>query len=138
MLTLFIGSENFMKIPINNASVKVMRSFDYCHFEVCLSSDSIISDVEIDELRKEAAKLADKAVEQYKAMKANIELLDSDTWKLDQLKRRAEEAEANPESERTPEQKAIIKKLQDGYYQNRRRYDYDDDFTEPAWDDEDE
>lgn len=127
-----------MNIPISNASVKVMRSFDYCHFEVSLSSDLVTCPTDVDDLRKEAAKLADKAVEQYKAMKANLEMRDSDTWKLNTLKHRAEAAEAKPESERTPEEKAVIKKLQDGYYQNRRRYDYDDDFTEPAWDDEDE
>jgi hypothetical protein len=47
------------------ASVKVMRSYDYCHFEVCLSLDKEMTLGEINNMRKDAARLADEAVRQY-------------------------------------------------------------------------
>jgi len=57
------------------ASVKVMRSYDYCHFEVALSDevgDELTTDlrlIRVDELRKQAAILVDEAVRQYKTAK---------------------------------------------------------------------
>jgi hypothetical protein len=68
-------------ITISVASVKVMRSHDYCHFEVALSAtidDGLERPVQVDELRKTAARLADKAVEQYKVAKLNAERLEQD------------------------------------------------------------
>ena len=51
------------------ASVKVMRSFDYCHFEAALSAE--VADLDgANELRKQAAILVDEAVRQYKIAKA--------------------------------------------------------------------
>ena len=78
------------KFVISGASVKVMRSYDFCHFEVSLSSvnDGEISSVEVDELRKEAARLADKAVEQYKIAKKLTEFKDNNSWKLNRPARR--------------------------------------------------
>ena len=58
-----------MKLTITVASVKVMRSHDYCHFEVNLAAsvdcppDSPEWFQQVDGLRKNAARLADKAVE---------------------------------------------------------------------------
>jgi len=51
------------------ASVKVMRSFDYCHFEMALSAE-VASIDEANGLRKQAAVLVDEAVRQYKIAKA--------------------------------------------------------------------
>lgn len=129
------------EIKINVASVKVMRSFDYCHFEVALSTSELSEDqekakVQADALRKEAARLVDKAVQQYKVAKLNEQLADGDQWKREALERRAALARSKPESERTPEEKATLKKLEDDAYLNRRRYDYEDDWDEPEWDDD--
>ena len=60
------------KLTINIASVKVMRSYDYCHFEVTLAADVQCPPDspewfgQVDNLRKKAARLADRAVAQYK------------------------------------------------------------------------
>ena len=57
------------KLICEQASVKVMRSFDYCHFEICLTMNeegAFYSTEAVDNLRKEAMRLADKTVEQYK------------------------------------------------------------------------
>ena len=104
------------KLTINIASVKVMRSYDYCHFEVNLAAsvdcppDSAAWFQQVDNLRKNAARLADKAVAQYKVAKRAHE---SEEHSLYSLRYAAEQAEKTPESERTPEEKAAIKALAD-------------------------
>lgn len=123
--------------------VKVMRSHDYCHFEVCLPLPygvELCADQNqiVDGIRKEAARLTDKAVEQYKAMKVNLELGASDQYRLDMLTRERDEIEKIPEGERTTRQKAVIKFLQDRSF-SRRRYSYQDDWEEesfPEFDDQ--
>lgn len=124
-------------ITITQATVKVMRSHDYCHFEISLStSDTIegppLSLPEVDELRKAAARLADKAVEQYKIAKewASKNLTTTIGEKYQRVKKLAEIAQETPEQQRTPEEKAIIKEVADLRYEMMRRYDYEDD-----WDD---
>jgi hypothetical protein len=122
-------------IIINVASVKVMRSHDYCHFEVQLSAtiaDGVEQVALVDELRKTAARLADKAVEQYKVAKLNAERLEQDARTHSDLLHDAERIEAKPEGERTPVEKAVLKFIQDLKFE-RRRYNYDDE-----WDEEEE
>lgn len=51
------------------ATVRVMRSHDYCHFEATLSTEVPATRAEINEMRKEAALLCDEAVRQYRVMK---------------------------------------------------------------------
>lgn len=124
---------NISHIPITHSTVKVMRSHDYCHFEVSLGYGGCATLEEIDALRKEAARLADKAVEQYKTAKHAESLRSniSDKWRL-------KISLETPENERTPEEKAIIKYHQDAAFRARWDYDYQDDWHEPYGDDEDE
>lgn len=127
-----------VKMTINIASVKVMRSYDYCHFEVNLAAnvdcppDSPESEwfKQVDNLRKNAARLADRAVAQYKVSKAAHQAEES-SW--DSMRYAAKNAERMPEAERTPEDKAAIKALADARFAlEQRYYDYQDD-----WDDQD-
>ena len=120
------------KLNINTASVKVMRSHDYCHFEVNLAAsvdcppDSPEWFQQVDALRKNAARLADKAVEQYKVAKRQHEASDATFAGLEY---EAIRASNTPEDQRTPEEKAAIKALADFRY-NERRYNYEDDWQE--------
>ena len=107
-----------------------MRSHDYCHFEVNLAIDLAGYRHEeqhecIDDLRKEAARLADKAVEQYKVAKLALARKETiaDTYSL----ARAREM---PESERTPLDKARIKYADDKEFAARFNYDYEDGYDE--------
>jgi hypothetical protein len=111
---------------ITQASVKVMRSHDYCHFEICLGYNGSATLEQIDTLRKEAARLADKAVAQYITAKAACALRVQmrDNWRLGQ-------AHKTPENERTPEEKAIIKYHQDAAFRSQFEYDYQDDWACP-------
>jgi hypothetical protein len=115
-------------ITIDFASVKVMRSHDYCHFEVSLSTslDGIGPEHHantVDELRKTAARLADKAVDQYKIAKVVAGQSESVKQNL-----RLEAALKTPESERSPTEKAIVKYHQDAAFRSRFDYDYEDDY----------
>lgn len=110
-----------------SASVKVMRSYDYCHFEVSLSSDDNLSIDEVDNLRKKAASLADKAVSQYQMMKryhaakANAKFRDDKALKHDR-----DLAIKTPESERTESEKAAIKAYDDHMFLLSHDWDYQD------------
>lgn len=119
-----------MSAPITSASVRVLRSHDYCHFEVSLATNGNdglpLTTADVDLLRKEAARLADKAVEQYKVAKQNAERLIYADPKRINLE--ASEASTIPEGERTTEQKAAIKALAD--YNHRAQFDYQDDWPD--------
>jgi len=106
------------------ASVKVMRSYDYNHFEVSLSSEEVSSLEEVDDLRKSAARLVDKAVIQYQTSKNHaLRIPDQE------LSRQAKIiTENHPKSEWTEEQKAIIKKHEDDMYWSNRIFDYEDEW----------
>lgn len=116
------------ELNITTASVKVMRSHDYCHFEVCLGTDLARTAQDVDNLRKEAARLADKAVEQYKAARANQAAFDRDSMKAESLKYWHDRALKTPEGERTPDEQAAIKAYTDAKFVARRQYDYEDDW----------
>lgn len=109
-------------------SVKMMRSYDYCHFEVCLSSDEEKTIEEVDDMRKEAARLADKAVKQYAEWKNFHSWIYHDTFELKRLRSTVAEIREIPESEWTPEQKSKIKLIQDINFHREREYDYEDDW----------
>ena len=104
------------------ASVKVMNSYDYCHFEICLGTDDENTTLkQINEMRKDAQRLVDKAVEQYKIAKNKIPYQKS---KRSNLEKKAKIIRENyPKSEWTPEQKATVKALDDFEW-----YDYQDDW----------
>ena len=103
-------------------SVKIMRSYDYSHFEICLGSDEELSLDKIDSMRKEAARLVDKAVKQYQVAKSRIPYESGHS----KLKKKVKIIRENyPKSEWTPEQKAMVKALDDFTY-----YDYQDDWED--------
>jgi len=123
-------------VNVTTASVRVMKSFDYSHFEIALSA-SLNSGDDVskttDDLRKTAARLADKAVEQYKVAKENAELMLSDErerGRLFEMQRRIQE---KSEGEHTPKEKAVLKAISDACHRSRLRYDYEDEWDEEEW-----
>lgn len=95
------------------ASVKIMRSYDYCHFEVALGSDEDLDLDGINDLRKQAAVLVDEAVRQYKIAKrkeSEREATESSMrWQLESLER----ARKTAPGELTPEQAALLRNAED-------------------------
>jgi hypothetical protein len=110
-------------------SVKIMLSYNYCHFEVALASDEEMTLEQIDNLRKDAQRLADKAVRQYQVAKERAEELIIAQGNIASLKQKVKVIKENfPQSEWTPDQKAMVKKLEDyEYIINHPVYDYEDD-----------
>jgi len=105
------------------ASTKIMLSYDYSHFEICLSSDEDLTLKQIDGMRKDTQRLADKAVHQYKVAKREAERMIYG-GEQDRIEKEVKVIRENyPKSEWTPEQKAKVKALEDFQY-----YDYQDDW----------
>ena len=117
------------KENIENASVKIMRSYDYNHFEVCLSSSNCENTDDVDDLRKAAAILVDKAVDQYKIAR-EIERQKIEVQRnASELRREVRAIKENfPKSEWSPEQKAKVKTLEQFDFVSSHEYYYEDDF----------
>ncbi len=94
------------------ASVKVMRSFDYCHFEMALSAE-VASIDEANGLRKQAAVLVDEAVRQYKIAKAKESKRE---WAERQTREALVEMDAikaKPRNEWTVRESAVMRSYED-------------------------
>ena len=115
---------------MDSASVKVMRSYDYCHFEIALGvNDLAITLDDVDELRKSAQRLADKAVAQYRIAKQQAEDRLANTYEVARLRDRARIIRENyPRSEWTPDQQAEVKAAEDAEFRASHEYDYEDDW----------
>lgn len=118
------------------ATVKVMLSYDYCHFEVSktivneITQDSVftapgITQQEIDDARKDCQRLADKAVGQYKTAKIEANRSTINSSERRQLEQDVATIRSIPESNRTPLEKAKVKALED--WGQDWRYNYMDD-----------
>jgi hypothetical protein len=111
---------------VDTSSVKVMLSFDYCHFEVVLGLQGASLE-EVNELGKDAQRLADERVRQYQ--KAKERARQSRIADPEREGRRVMAIKENwPQSEWTDEQKAIVKEWEDYQYELNHPYDYDDDW----------
>lgn len=111
------------------ASVKIMLSYDYCHFEVCISSTEEMTNENIDNMRKDCQRLADKAVKQYKTAKYAAQMLLQAQGGVERARRNVQILKENfPQSEWTPDQKAQVKALEDYEFVLSHPYDYEDDW----------
>jgi len=108
------------------ANVKVMLSYNYCHFEVSkqIEGDNITQQ-DIDEARKDCQRLADKAVGQYKTAKTEENKRVGNSYERDQLEREVRSIRLKDEKEWTVLDKAKVKALED--YNHTAFYNYDDD-----------
>lgn len=118
-------------IKIDSATVRVMRSHDYSHFEVCLTSNTATDPEMVDNLRKEAARLVDKAVDQFKVMKENLSRLEVEERRRLYPTGHIRDIRSKKESDRTPEEMAVLKEYDDRCHRNRIRYNYENDWDEP-------
>lgn len=117
-----------METIIKSASVKVMLSYDYSHFEasMALENDKGLSLKDIDEARKNCQRLADKAVGQYKTAKSEANKLTATSYERQQLEKEVREIRVSKKEEDwTLLEKAKVKALADYKYQTL--YDYNDD-----------
>lgn len=111
------------------ATVKVMLSYNYCHFEVSkqIEGDSITQQ-DIDNARKDCQRLADKAVSQYQKAKTEQSKIASSTYERQGLEREVLEIKKKPAEEWSIYDKAKVKALEDYNFQERYNYLDDDDY----------
>jgi hypothetical protein len=109
------------------ATVKIMISHDYSHFEVSqtIENENGILPNEVDNARKICQRLADKAVGQYKTAKGEAIRQTGSSTEMKQLEIEVAGIKLIPEENRSVLQKAKVKALED--YKFQTRYDYDDD-----------
>lgn len=116
---------------IKNASVKVMLSYDYCHFEasMALESDNGLEIKDVDEARKNCQRLADKAVGQYKESKRLAALRTNGEYRMRDFEETCKKIELKEEGDRTINEMAMLKQYKDENWQAQfdYAYDYDDD-----------
>jgi D-tyrosyl-tRNA(Tyr) deacylase len=104
-----------------------MLSYDYNHFEVILSAPDDASFRAINELRKNANRLCNEAIRQFRVAKEKAQKQASLMGEKRILADEVREIEAIPEGERTATQKAKVKALADHDYWTQNQYDFDDD-----------
>ena len=119
---------------VKTASVKVMLSYDYSHFEASMTVENegglLMS--EIDETRKNCQRLADKAVNQYKKAKSMAAMRTDGKYQMDNFVATCKRIEGKPEGERTVNEVAMLKQYKDEDWQSQfdYRYDYEDEEDE--------
>ncbi|GAB6122320.1 hypothetical protein [Dysgonomonas termitidis] len=116
---------------IKTASVKVMLSYDYSHFEASMSleNESGLTMQEIDDARKKCQCLADKAVGQYKKAKEMAAKRKNSEYNMWNFEEQCKRIQAKDEQDRTVEEIAMLKQYEDENWQAQFEYpyDYDDD-----------
>lgn len=120
-----------METKIKNASVKVMNSYNYSHFEasMTLENDTEITLKEIDEARKNCQRLVDKAIAQYQTAKDMATKRHDGKYQMENFKTQCEKIKAKNEQDRTLNEIAMLKTYEDEEWQKQfiYEYDYDDD-----------
>lgn len=116
---------------IKSASVKVMRSYDYCHFETSMSleNDSGIVPAEIDLARKDCQRLCDKAVAQYQKAKESAAKRTDNGYAMKNFESDCLRIKAKAEHDRTLKEIGMLKQYENERWQDQfdSRYDYEDD-----------
>lgn len=115
------------------ARVKVMLAYDCCQFEIEKSTSKHVSNEDIDEMRKDCMRLADKAISQYKrAKEISITLpLTSRFAEQDDAERKVREIEKKAEDDRTKNELLFVKAFKEKDWERyvSGEYDYQDDFS---------
>lgn len=116
-----------METKIKNASVKVMLSYDYSHFEasMALENDNGLTQKEIDEARKNCQRLADKAVSQYKVAKTMAANRSNGEYAMKNFEAECKRVQMKTEHDRTLKEIAMLKQYENEKWQEQFDYDYD-------------
>lgn len=117
-----------MKTIITSASVKVMRSFDYCHFETSMVLDNGtigIATIDVDNARKECMRLCDKAVEQYKVAKEMAVKRTNGKYEMTDFENKCKRISEKSENDRTINEIAMLKRYKDENWQSQFDFNYD-------------
>ncbi len=109
--------------------VKVLRSYNYNHFEFCIPVADNATVKERNEARKDAERLANEAVRQYKKAKEMATKREGTQFQIDYFLEGVKRIENKPHGERTVDELAVMKQYEDATWQSQFEYlyDYEDD-----------
>lgn len=117
---------------LKTASVKVMLSYDYSHFEssMSLENEAGLSMKEINEARKNCQRLCDNAVRQYKIYKEMAANRQDGKFKMTLFENECKKIQLKDEHDRTLKEIAMLKQYENENWQAQfdYNYDYDDDY----------
>ena len=121
-----------METKIKAASVKVMLSYDYSHFEASMSleNDEGLSINDIDSARKNCQRLADKAVSQYKTAKQQAAMRNDGNYRMQNFETECKRIADKDEQDRTIKEIAMLKQYENENWKAQFDYDYDYDDDE--------
>lgn len=113
-----------------SATVKVMLSYNYNHFEasIALENEDGLEVKDIDDARKDCNRLCDKAIIQYQQAKTIENKRANKVSEKRQLEREVAEIKQKDKSAWTVVEKAKVKALEDHDW--NLQWDYDDDWNE--------
>jgi hypothetical protein len=113
-----------------SATVKVMLSYNYNHFEasIALENEDGLEVKDIDDARKDCNRLCDKAIIQYQQAKTIENKRANKVNEKRQLEREVAEIKQKDKSTWTVVEKAKVKALEDHDW--NLQWDYDDDWDE--------
>jgi len=112
-----------------SASVKIMLSFDYCHFEIMKGTDEELTNEQINKMRKDVQRLADEAVRQYR--KAKERAAARNGYEKQRFDATIKEILLKPENTLSLEETAMLKLYRDEQWQKQfELYDYEDDYED--------
>jgi histidinol dehydrogenase len=112
------------------ASVKIMLSYNFCHFEITKHTDQELTNEQINEMRKEVQRLADEAVRQYIIAKDKATKHAQRMFEKQELQKEIDRIKEKPQSEWSATDKAKVKAMEDVKYWDAHRYDYEDDYED--------
>lgn len=108
------------------ATVKVMISYNFCHFEVSKQIEGEdLTQEDIDEARKDCQRLADKAIGQYQTAKTEASSRTVNSSERFNLEREVTEIKKKDQQLWSVLDKAKVKALED--YKHESKYNYLDD-----------
>lgn len=116
-----------METIIKSASVKVMQSYNYCHFEasMTLENESGLTAHNIDAARKDCQRLTDKAVKQYQKAKEMAAKRNDGQYQMENFRSECERIKKKDEHDRTLKEIAMLNQYEDENWQSQFDYDYD-------------
>lgn len=109
--------------------VKVLRSYDYNHFEFCIPIADDATVKERNEARKDAERLANEAVRQYIIAKKMAEFRLNSQYEKEQFLNEIKRIKDKPNGIRTVNDLAVLKQYNDKKWESQFEYlyDYEDD-----------
>lgn len=112
------------------ATVKVMLSHDYCHFEasMALENDNGVTIEEMDAARKDCNRLTLKAIAQYQKAKQNAANRTDGQYKMQNFETQCKKILQKSEGDRTVNELAMLKQYEQENWQEQfeSRYDFED------------